>query len=317
MSENKRSRNDVFCCQSLIPTAPCVAALKMSQKQLNEFNEQTKKALETLHALQQDSDTGDANEVDASSKGLKLMSAEDSARNGMDDVFELPVEYEDENSGAEEELVPSKPDNNGPEDSSPVAVAVEEATKSSPSATPSKVAESSEADVLINRVGQRASGYQSRIHAINKRRRILAAIVVVLLGAAIATVVAWAVYRSGVVDGNYRLSKHPHGMSNKNHLKGSPPELHGNHGKGSGNSAGHHGHHSSDDSHHKKKNHEPSEKKEDHSGSMSSALESAAASSAEKKVESSDNKAGDSTASDKRTDAKDKARSIRRHLQLT
>ena len=86
-----------------------------------------------------------------------------------------------------------------------------------------------EVEVLINRVGQTKSGYQSRMHQVAQRRRVLAAVVVVLIGAAIATLIAWVVYRSGVVDGNYRLAQHPQGMGEKHHHKGTSPESHTSH----------------------------------------------------------------------------------------
>lgn len=214
----------------------------MTDRELSDVNEQTQRALEALNTLQREtgSELSAAAESGVGSQrpSFKLLSAEESARGGLGDVFELPIEYEedddedeDHNNNNNEKEVQSG--SNRRSDAHRQIPAEVDASVSAGSPVGSNSnntkgappVEGQEEDALINRVGrQQQSGYKSRMQELEFRRRILATVVVVLIGAAIATLIAFVVYKSGVVDGKYRLSQHPHGLGEKNHLKGSAPE---------------------------------------------------------------------------------------------
>ena len=220
----------------------------MTDRELSNVNEQTQRALEALNSLQRESDNdasaaaAAAAESDGAAQrpSFKLLSAEESARDGLGDVFELPVEYEDDDEDGELDNtngIEAKRGNINSASSTQsysrgqsvgeVVAGVSERTAEPKLIDNSKggPVEGQEEDALINRVGhQQQSGYKSRMQELEFRRRLLATVVVVLIGAAIATLIAFVVYKSGVVDGKYRLSQHPHGLGEKNHLKGSAPE---------------------------------------------------------------------------------------------
>ncbi len=212
------------------PKSIAAAAARMSDQHLNEVKVQTQQALAALHALQEEA--SESGQVVDSKPARKLLSREESARHGMDDVFELPVEYDEEDGAAYDSPAVGGSAVSG--DSAAVVIAADGGDAGDADVLP-------EADVLISRVGNTKSGYQSRLQEIESQRRFIAAVVVVFIGAVIATLIAFAVYKSGVVNGQYRLVEHPHTLQskNQNHNRGSNADkLHGTGWSGGGAGAG-------------------------------------------------------------------------------